>query len=68
LAGLLPGGEVWGVDASAEQLSRANADLPNLHFDQACPHFDALWQPFVRLQSLLGGDSLIANVRMSQGS
>jgi cyclopropane fatty-acyl-phospholipid synthase-like methyltransferase len=26
LAGLLPSGEVWGVAASAEQLSRANED------------------------------------------
>jgi SAM-dependent methyltransferase len=118
LAGLLPGGEVWGVDASAEQLSRAKEDLPNLHFGMAdahalpfeensfdvafcrfllehvadpvevlqemqrvlkpggrafvqendilantfdpdCPHFDALWRRFARLQSLLGGDALI---------
>jgi SAM-dependent methyltransferase len=118
LAGLLPGGEVWGVDASAEQLSQANEALPNLHFRQAdahalpfpenrfdvvfcryllehvadplavlreirrvlkpggrafvqennilantfdpdCPHFDALWRRFARLQSLVGGDALV---------
>src|SRR5213078_4059640 len=38
LAGLLPGGEVWGVDASAEQLSLTKEDLPNLHFRQADAH------------------------------
>ncbi|MFL5341827.1 MAG: methyltransferase domain-containing protein [Gemmataceae bacterium] len=34
----VPGGEVWGIERSAEQLARAVADLPNLHFQQGDAH------------------------------
>ncbi|HEV3259747.1 MAG TPA: methyltransferase domain-containing protein [Gemmataceae bacterium] len=38
VAGLVPRGEVWGVEQSAEQLAQARSDLPNLHFRQADAH------------------------------
>lgn len=42
LARRIPHGDVWGVEQSTEQLSKARADLPNLHFQQA----DAQKLPF----------------------
>src|SRR5262249_31482070 len=38
LAEILPSGEVWGADTSAEQLSRAKEDRPNLRFLKANAH------------------------------
>jgi len=35
LAARIPQGQVWGVERSAEQLSKAAPGLPNLHFHQA---------------------------------
>jgi ubiquinone/menaquinone biosynthesis C-methylase UbiE len=118
LAELANRGQVWGIERSADQLSKAVQDLPNLHFQQAdahalpfrdgsfdvvfcryllehvaqpiqvlkemrrvlkpggkvfvqennilinvfdpeCPHFDAVWRQFARLQTIHGGDALI---------
>jgi SAM-dependent methyltransferase len=42
LAERIPQGQVWGVERSLEQLSKATFDLPNLHLQQA----DAHWLPF----------------------
>src|SRR5258708_7457705 len=38
LAKRIPHGHIWGVEQSTEQLSKATADLPNLHLQQADAH------------------------------